>query len=109
MRAWRRLLYRDWETSWGGAKYVDPLTSYHEVSLTIPTVDDPTAFNIRNDVRSIGGSVPCILDLFANRTDTEHRAHGAFYGRLDLSSGFSLGYRSNLFSDVKLSFTEAVS
>lgn len=90
-----------------GAAYHDKLWPYHEVDLKVPLLEAATLYPILKErLDLVGGTTRVLLDMHSKETADYWRAHGAYYGRLDLKGGSEQTLSFSLYGDLKLSFVE---
>jgi hypothetical protein len=93
--------------SYNGTDYLDSLRAYAESSITIPTLPEETALNLKTKLDTIGGAKNILIDIYAP-DETDGRSLGTYYGFLDDKSTVSLSYKSNTIVDLKFKITESL-
>lgn len=92
--------------SYGGARYADALRPYHNVSLSVETLDLANVQVLRA-LLAAQRQAYCLLDLHGVSTNPYLYPFGRFYGLLDLDGGLSVALRGGNDNTIDLSFIEA--
>jgi hypothetical protein len=91
----------------GGSAYHDKQQAFHEVDLKVPLIQASTLYpTLKERLDIAGGTTRLLLDMHSVETSDYWRAHGAYYGRLDLKGGSEQSLSFTGYGDLKLSFAE---
>jgi len=91
----------------GGSAYHDKQQAFHEVDLKVPLVAAATLYpTLKEKLDLAGGTTRLLLDMHSAESSDYWRAHGAYYGRIDLKGGAEQTLSFSLYGDLKLSFAE---